>query len=58
MDLNGITLTAQFRTISGGQYGINRAFNERLKKQVDQTDKVSFAQYYPQVQAPRTGEIA
>ncbi|WP_408733455.1 mechanosensitive ion channel family protein [Pseudomonas sp. LS1212] len=58
MDLNGITLTAQFRTISGGQYGINRAFNERLKKLVDQTDKVSFAQYYPQASLPRTGEIA
>lgn len=57
MDLNGITLTAQFRTISGGQYGINRAFNERLKKLVDQTDKVSFAQYYPQIQAPRASEV-
>lgn len=57
MDLNGITLTAQFRTISGGQYGINRAFNERLKKRVDQTDKVSFAQYYPQASLPRTGEM-
>lgn len=47
MDLSGITLTAQFRTISGGQYGISRSFNERLKKRVDQSDKVSFAQYYP-----------
>ena len=48
MNLNGITLTAQFRTTSGGQYAVNRAFNERLKKRVDQTDDVSFAQYYPQ----------
>lgn len=47
MDLNGITLTAQFRTISGGQYGVSRAFNERLKKLVDQSQKVRFAQYYP-----------
>jgi small-conductance mechanosensitive channel len=47
MDLSGITLTAQFRTISGGQYGVSRSFNERLKKAVDQTDKVHFAQYYP-----------
>ncbi|MGC1329430.1 MAG: mechanosensitive ion channel domain-containing protein [Pseudomonas sp.] len=45
MDLNGISLTAQFRTISGGQYGVNRAFNERLKKLVDQSDNVRFAQY-------------
>ncbi|PRA69451.1 mechanosensitive ion channel protein [Pseudomonas sp. MYb187] len=47
MNLNGITLTAQFRTSSGGQYAVNRAFNERLKKRVDETDDVSFAQYYP-----------
>ncbi|TDF77450.1 mechanosensitive ion channel family protein [Pseudomonas sp. H9] len=47
MNLNGITLTAQFRTTSGGQYAVNRAFNERLKKRVDQTDDVSFAQYNP-----------
>ena len=47
MDLSGITLTAQFRTISGGQYGVSRSFNERLKKLVDQSDKVRFAQYYP-----------
>lgn len=47
MDLNGITLTAQFRTISGGQYGVSRSFNERLKKLVDESDKVRFAQYYP-----------
>ncbi|MNG36771.1 hypothetical protein D3C84_1239090 [compost metagenome] len=47
MNLNGITLTAQFRTSSGGQYAVNRAFNERLKKRVDETDDVSFAQYNP-----------
>ncbi len=47
MNLNGMTLTAQFRTTSGGQYAVNRAFNERLKKLVDQTDDVSFAQYNP-----------
>ncbi|MBA1322292.1 mechanosensitive ion channel family protein [Pseudomonas plecoglossicida] len=47
MDLNGFVLTAQFRTISGGQYAVSRAFNERLKKRVDQTDNVAFAQVYP-----------
>jgi len=47
MNLNGMTLTAQFRTTSGGQYAVNRAFNERLKKLVDQTDDVSFAQVNP-----------
>ncbi|MFD2643413.1 mechanosensitive ion channel family protein [Pseudomonas japonica] len=47
MNLNGMTLTAQFRTTSGGQYAVNRAFNERLKKLVDQTEQVSFAQYNP-----------
>ncbi|MOA67863.1 hypothetical protein D3C78_1952120 [compost metagenome] len=47
MDLNGFVLTAQFRTISGGQYAVSRAFNERLKKRVDLTDNVSFAQVYP-----------
>ena len=47
MDLNGFVLTAQFRTISGGQYAVSRAFNERLKKRVDQTEQVSFAQVYP-----------
>lgn len=47
MDLNGFVLTAQFRTISGGQYAVSRAFNERLKKRVDQTANVSFAQVYP-----------
>jgi small-conductance mechanosensitive channel len=46
MDLNGITLTAQFRTSSGGQYAVGRAFNEKLKKLVDGVDNVRFAQYY------------
>ncbi|MDF2490511.1 MAG: MscS Mechanosensitive ion channel [Pseudomonas sp.] len=57
MDLNGFVLTAQFRTISGGQYAVSRAFNERLKKKVDQTDNVSFAQLYPVAPALR-GETA
>nr|WP_255263729.1 mechanosensitive ion channel domain-containing protein [Pseudomonas aegrilactucae] len=57
MNLNGITLTAQFRTSSGGQYAVNRAFNERLKKRVDQTDDVSFAQYAPQPAAVRDGAV-
>lgn len=55
MDLNGVVLTAQFRTVSGGQYSVNRAFNERLKKLVDQSPWVHFAQTYPQpvMLAPR-----
>ncbi|HDS1736934.1 mechanosensitive ion channel domain-containing protein [Pseudomonas sp. BP8] len=53
MDLNGFVLTAQFRTISGGQYAVSRAFNERLKKRVDQTDNVAFAQVYPMLAQPR-----
>jgi small-conductance mechanosensitive channel len=52
MDLNGIVLTSQFRTVSGGQYGVGRAFNERLKKLVDQHDNVRFAQYYPALGLP------
>ncbi|WP_397451151.1 mechanosensitive ion channel family protein [Pseudomonas sp. NA-150] len=48
MDLNGVVLTAQFRTVSGGQYGVSRAFNERLKKLVDKATDVRFAQTYPQ----------
>lgn len=57
MDLNGIVLTAQFRTVSGGQYGVSRAFNERLKKLVDKTPDVRFAQTYPQtVISPHAGE--
>lgn len=47
MDLNGVVLTAQFRTASGGQYPVGRAFNERLKKLVDQHDNVFFAQHFP-----------
>ncbi len=48
MDLNGVVLTAQFRTVSGGQYGVSRAFNQRLKKLVDNCAEVHFAQTYPQ----------
>lgn len=57
MDLNGVVLTAQFRTVSGGQYGVSRAFNERLKKLVDKTPDVRFAQTFPQVvMSPHAGE--
>ncbi|QHF05208.1 mechanosensitive ion channel [Pseudomonas asturiensis] len=49
MDLNGVVLTAQFRTSSGGQYAVGRAFNERLKRLVDKHPSVRFAQTYPQV---------
>lgn len=52
MDLNGITLTAQFRTTSGGQYAVGRAFNERLKKKVDEVDNVEFAQYLLPARTP------
>ncbi|MET1067496.1 MAG: mechanosensitive ion channel family protein [Pseudomonas prosekii] len=48
MDLNGVVLTAQFRTVSGGQYAVSRAFNQRLKKLVDNCSTVFFAQTYPQ----------
>ena len=48
MDLNGVVLTAQFRTVSGGQYAVNRAFNLCLKKLVDNCPWVHFAQTYPQ----------
>lgn len=48
MDLNGVVLTAQFRTVSGGQYAVSRAFNQRLKKLVDNSPCVHFAQTYPQ----------
>ncbi len=48
MDLNGVVLTAQFRTVSGGQYAVNRAFNLCLKKLVDNSPWVHFAQTYPQ----------
>jgi small-conductance mechanosensitive channel len=56
MDLNGVVLTAQFRTVSGGQYAVSRAFNQRLKKLVDNCEAVHFAQTYPQqlLLAPRT----
>lgn len=57
MDLNGIVLTAQFRTVSGGQYGVGRAFNERLKKLVDQHDNVRFAQYYPALGLPAPAAV-
>ena len=52
MDLNGVLLTAQVRTVSGGQYAVGRAFNERLKKRVDGHDNVQFAQNYPQPAPP------
>ena len=48
MDLNGVVLTAQFRTVSGGQYAVSRAFNQQLKKLVDNHPAVHFAQTYPQ----------
>lgn len=48
MDLNGVVLTAQFRTVSGGQYAVSRAFNQHLKKLVDNHPTVHFAQTYPQ----------
>jgi hypothetical protein len=34
--------------VSGGQYAVSRAFNQRLKKLVDNCDEVHFAQTYPQ----------
>ncbi|AKV05140.1 mechanosensitive ion channel protein [Pseudomonas fluorescens NCIMB 11764] len=56
MDLNGVVLTAQFRTVSGGQYAVSRAFNQRLKKLVDNSPWVHFAQTYPQqVLMPKRG---
>ncbi|WP_065259532.1 mechanosensitive ion channel family protein [Pseudomonas bananamidigenes] len=57
MDLNGVVLTAQFRTVSGGQYAVSRAFNQRLKKLVDNSPWVHFAQTYPrQVLLPKRQE--
>jgi len=51
-------LTAQFRTSSGGQYSVGRAFNERLKKLVDKSDDVRFAQTYPQtVISPNSAQV-
>ena len=48
MNLDGVTVTAQFRTMSGAQSTITRAFNDRLKKLVDKSEDVHFAQTYPQ----------
>ena len=48
MNLDGVTMTAQFRTMSGAQSSITRAFNDRLKKLVDKSADVHFAQHYPQ----------
>ena len=48
MNLDGVTITAQFRTMSGAQSSIARAFNKRLKKLVDNSANVHFAQHYPQ----------
>ncbi|VVQ12009.1 hypothetical protein PS918_05410 [Pseudomonas fluorescens] len=57
MDLNGVVLTAQFRTVSGGQYAVSRAFNQRLKKLVDNCPWAHFAQTYPQqVLMPKPAE--
>jgi hypothetical protein len=47
--MNGIVITAQFRTSSGGQYAVSRAFNDRLKRLVDKSAEVRFAQTYPQL---------
>lgn len=58
MDMNGIVITAQFRTSSGGQYGVSRAFNDRLKRLVDKSTDVRFAQTYPQViMSPHSGAV-
>ncbi|WP_133752899.1 mechanosensitive ion channel family protein [Pseudomonas sp. LP_7_YM] len=57
MDMNGIVITAQFRTSSGGQYAVSRAFNDKLKRLVDKSDDVRFAQTYPQlVMSPHNGQ--
>ena len=48
MNLDGVTITSQFRTVSGAQNAVSRAFNDRLKKLVDKSDEVHFAQHYPQ----------
>ena len=48
MNLDGVTITAQFRTVSGAQNTVTRTFNDRLKKLVDKSDEVHFAQHYPQ----------
>jgi small conductance mechanosensitive channel len=58
MDMNGIVITAQFRTSSGGQYAVSRAFNDRLKRLVDKSSDVRFAQTYPQVvMSPHNGSL-
>ncbi len=57
MDMNGIVITAQFRTSSGGQYAVSRAFNDKLKRLVDKSSDVRFAQTYPQlVMNPHNGQ--
>ena len=48
MTLDGVTITAQFRTVSGAQNSVSRAFNDRVKKLVDKSSEVHFAQHYPQ----------
>ncbi|MCU1726382.1 mechanosensitive ion channel family protein [Pseudomonas sp. 7P_10.2_Bac1] len=48
MNLDGVTITAQFKTMSGAQGSVARAFNDRLKKLVDKSADVHFAQHYPQ----------
>ena len=48
MNLDGVTITAQFRTMSGAQNTVSRAFNDRLKKLVDKSPDAHFAQHYPQ----------
>jgi small conductance mechanosensitive channel len=59
MDMNGMVITAQFRTSSGGQYAVSRAFNDRLKRLVDKSPDVRFAQTYPQlVMSPHSGQAA
>jgi small conductance mechanosensitive channel len=59
MDMNGIVITAQFRTSSGGQYAVSRAFNDKLKRLVDKSPDVRFAQTYPQlVMSPHNGQFS
>ena len=59
MDMNGIVITAQFRTSSGGQYAVSRAFNDKLKRLVDKSTDVRFAQTYPQlVMSPHSGQLS
>ena len=57
MNLDGVTVTAQFRTMSGAQSTITRAFNDRLKKLVDKSDDVHFAQTYPQALLAPVGAV-